>query len=45
MITLDTLNHWLTTPAETESLEFKEAKHSFEKEKCFRANPKIVCHK
>jgi len=36
MITLDTLNQWLTTPAETEHLEFKEAKQQFDTTKLLR---------
>lgn len=30
MITLETLDKWLLVPAETERLEFKEAKHQFD---------------
>lgn len=30
MTTLDTLSRWLTAPAETEHLEFKEAKQQFD---------------
>ena len=30
MITLDTLNRWLAAPAESEHLEFKEAKQQFD---------------
>jgi ATP-dependent DNA helicase RecG len=36
MITLATLGKWLNAPAETERLEFKEAKQSYEKEKLFK---------
>jgi ATP-dependent DNA helicase RecG len=36
MITLDTLNHWLLMPNETEHLEFKEAKQQYESEKLLR---------
>jgi ATP-dependent DNA helicase RecG len=36
MITLETLEKWLTAPAETERLEFKEAKHQFEIAKLLR---------
>ena len=36
MITLETLDRWLDAPAETERLEFKEAKQSYEKEKLFK---------
>jgi ATP-dependent DNA helicase RecG len=36
MITLETLDRWLNVPAETERLEFKEAKQSYEKEKLFK---------
>lgn len=36
MITLDTLNHWLTTPAETENLEFKAATEQFDTVKTLR---------
>ena len=36
MITLETLDRWLNAPAETERLEFKEAKQSYEKEKLFK---------
>jgi ATP-dependent DNA helicase RecG len=36
MITLETLEKWLKTPAETERLEFKEAKHQFEIAKLLR---------
>ncbi|WP_292754891.1 ATP-binding protein [Nostoc sp. NMS4] len=31
MITLETLEKWLNAPAETENLEFKEAKQQFNK--------------
>ena len=31
MITLETLDRWLIVPAETENLEFKEAKQQFNK--------------
>ncbi len=31
MITLEDLDHWLNAPAETEQLEFKQAKQSFSK--------------
>jgi ATP-dependent DNA helicase RecG len=33
MITLETLEQWLKAPTEIERLEFKEAKHSYKKEK------------
>jgi ATP-dependent DNA helicase RecG len=36
MITLDTLNRWLNVPAESERLEFKEAKQQFEMTKLMR---------
>lgn len=36
MITLETLDQWLQAPAETEQLEFKEAKNQFEKAKLLR---------
>jgi len=36
MITLDTLDHWLTTPTESERLEFKEAKQQFDLVKLLR---------
>lgn len=36
MITLDTLNRWLTVPAEFEHLEFKEAKQQFDTTKLMR---------
>jgi ATP-dependent DNA helicase RecG len=36
MITLETLEKWLEAPAETERLEFKEAKHQFEIAKLLR---------
>lgn len=36
MITLDTLNRWLTAPAESEHLEFKEAKQQFDTTKLLR---------
>lgn len=36
MITLETLDQWLQAPAETEQLEFKEAKNQFEKIKLLR---------
>jgi ATP-dependent DNA helicase RecG len=36
MITLETLERWLRSPAETEQLEFKEAKNQFEKAKLLR---------
>ncbi len=35
-ITLDTLSRWLTTPAESERLEFKEAKQSYDTDKLLR---------
>lgn len=35
-ITLETLAHWLTTPAESEHLEFKEAKNQFDSTKLLR---------
>lgn len=36
MITLDTLNRWLAAPAESEHLEFKEAKQQFDTAKLLR---------
>ena len=36
MITLDTLNRWLSAPAESEHLEFKEAKQQFDITKLLR---------
>lgn len=36
MITLDTLIHWLAAPAESEHLEFKEAKQQFDTTKLLR---------
>ena len=36
MITLDTLERWLTTPAESERLEFKEAKSQFHIDRLLR---------
>lgn len=36
MITLDTLNQWLNAPAETERLEFKEAKQQYDTTKLLR---------
>lgn len=36
MITLETLEKWLNTPAETERLEFKEAKQQFDTTKLLR---------
>lgn len=36
MVTLDTLNRWLTLPAENECLEFKEAKQQFDTTKLMR---------
>lgn len=36
MITLDTLTRWLAAPAETEHLEFKEAKQQFDTTKLLR---------
>ena len=36
MITLDTLNRWLTAPAESECLEFKEAKQQFDTTRLMR---------
>ena len=36
MITLDTLTHWLAAPAESEHLEFKEAKQQFDTTKLLR---------
>ena len=36
MITLETLEKWLNVPAETERLEFKEAKQSFDKTKLLK---------
>lgn len=36
MITLDTLHRWLTAPAETEHLEFKEAKQQYDTAKLMR---------
>lgn len=36
MITLDTLNRWLAAPAESESLEFKEAKQQFDTTRLMR---------
>lgn len=36
MITLETLNQWRLAPAETEQLEFKEAKHQFDTTKLIR---------
>ena len=35
-ITLDTLTRWLQAPAETERLEFKEAKQQFDSAKLMR---------
>ena len=35
-ITLDTLTQWLTTPAESEHLEFKEAKQQYDSSKLLR---------
>ena len=35
-ITLETLQHWLTAPAESEHLEFKEAKTGYQNEKLLR---------
>jgi ATP-dependent DNA helicase RecG len=48
MITLETLEKWLNTPAETENLEFKEAKNQFDSTKLLRycvalANEKGGC--
>ena len=36
MITLQTLNHWLTAPTETEHLEFKEARQQYDSTKLLR---------
>lgn len=36
MITLQTLNHWLTAPTETEHLEFKEASQQYDSTKLMR---------
>lgn len=36
MTNLDTINHWLTSPAENEHLEFKEAKQQFDTTKLLR---------
>ncbi len=36
MITLDTLNRWLSAPAESERLEFKEAKQQYDTTKLLR---------
>jgi len=36
MITLTELHHWLTTPTETEHLEFKEAKNQYDVNKLLR---------
>jgi ATP-dependent DNA helicase RecG len=36
MITLDTLNHWLSAPVESEHLEFKEAKQQYDTVKLLR---------
>jgi ATP-dependent DNA helicase RecG len=36
MITLTTLHQWLTTPAESEHLEFKEAKQQYDTTKLLR---------
>ena len=36
MITLDTLNRWLAAPAESEQLEFKEAKQQYDTTKLMR---------
>jgi ATP-dependent DNA helicase RecG len=36
MITRTTLNQWLTTPVETENLEFKEAKQQYDTTKLLR---------
>ena len=36
MITLDTLTRWLAAPAESEHLEFKEAKQQFDTTKLLR---------
>jgi ATP-dependent DNA helicase RecG len=36
MITLETLIHWLSTPAESERLEFKEAKQQYDTTKLLR---------
>jgi ATP-dependent DNA helicase RecG len=36
MITIETLEQWVNAPAETERLEFKEAKQSYDKEKLFK---------
>jgi len=36
MITLATLQQWLTTPAESEHLEFKEAKQQYDTTKLLR---------
>lgn len=36
MISLDTLTHWLAAPAESEHLEFKEAKQQFDTTKLLR---------
>ncbi|MBF0454026.1 MAG: putative DNA binding domain-containing protein [Magnetococcales bacterium] len=36
MITLETLEHWLTVPAESERLEFKEAKTQYDTTKLLR---------
>jgi ATP-dependent DNA helicase RecG len=36
MISLETLDHWLLTPSETEQLEFKEAKQQYDTTKLLR---------
>lgn len=36
MITLENLEQWLSTPAEIEQLEFKEAKQQYDKTKLLR---------
>ncbi|TAD85992.1 MAG: ATP-binding protein, partial [Oscillatoriales cyanobacterium] len=36
MITLETLEKWLLAPAETERLEFKEAKQQFDSNKLLK---------
>ena len=36
MITIDILNHWLSAPAESEHLEFKEAKQQYDTTKLMR---------
>ena len=48
MITLETLEKWLNVPAETENLEFKEAKNQFDSTKLLKycvalANEKGGC--